>query len=137
MAAADQLPFDFDALAARRAGAAGASTAMAHADAVQEDGGEPWSDTALRILADYRSELARLGLAFFLVEDVRAYAEKVWRLPPPPDTRAWGGVIRRASRQRINAHGQAVPPLIRSLGYTASRNRAGHGHPVTAWEFTA
>ena len=76
-----------------------------------------WTDQAYELLRQYAA-----GSLVFTPEDVRKFAAKRG-LPPPPDSRAWGGVFMRARRAGIIRHG----------GYRASENPSRHGGPVSQW----
>lgn len=60
----------------------------------------------------------------FMAEDVRRFAERRG-LGEPPDARAWGGVMQRASRAK----------LILKDGYGESGNAQAHCRPTQYWRF--
>lgn len=95
----------------------GAGTAAAHAD--RETGGT-WSDTAWQFLVDFGK--GRKGQPF-MTEDVRAHAELRKAVPIPPDNRAWGSIVMRASRAR----------LIRRIGYAPMKDPKCHANPKAVW----
>lgn len=59
----------------------------------------------------------------FLCEDFIKYVEKYNLVPPPPDKRAWGGVLQSFSRRR----------LIKKAGYTESKVAEHHCAPKAVW----
>lgn len=75
-----------------------------------------WVDEALRHLADF----AARQVGGFLIEDARNYAE-THGLASPPDERAWGSVVRLASKAGS----------IKSVGY--ARARSSNNSPKTLW----
>jgi len=98
-----------------------------HADKQHAD----WTGQAYRALLDF---LDLNGSSPFMTEDVRAFV--AFALVDPPDSRAWGAVIKRASRagliERIG-YGEHKDP-IRHRGISAIwrrvcavRNHASHG----------
>lgn len=58
----------------------------------------------------------------FQTEDVRAEAEK-HGVPPPPDARAWGGIIREAAKHS----------MITKEGYRESKFAIAHRNPRAVW----
>jgi hypothetical protein len=89
--------------------------AAAHADSV-----DPlWSTSALDFLLKFMA--ANPGRTF-LAEEVRAFAYERG-LPTPPDLRAWGGVLQKASKSG----------LIAPAGFTTSKNRQAHMRPTQMW----
>ncbi len=82
---------------------AGIAAAVEHADREIAD----WSDRAVGMVRWFAEDIA---LGAFLTEDVRDWSRS--RLPPPPDGRAWGAVMRRAKQA-----GYIVP-----AGYRAARS---------------
>lgn len=107
----DQLSIDFTAAAAARD--AGMQQALCHAEAEAEG----WGDRAMASLKRF-IDSAREP---FLIEDVRAAAEREG-LDPPPDARAWGAVVMRAARAEI----------IRKAGYAPART--SHCSIKPLWE---
>lgn len=90
-----QTHLDFSA--AQEARDVGIERAGAHADRV-EDG---WRYQALALLTAFAGEQP----GPFLIEAAREYAQ-THGLPPPPDGRAWGAVVRlAASKKRIRKAG--------------------------------
>lgn len=76
----------------------GAQQAVDHANAVESE----WSGQALGLLVAYA--IAHPGP--FLTEDARPWAE-AQGLPPPPDPRAWGQVVKRArAKGRLRKTGE-------------------------------
>ncbi len=59
---------------------------------------ENWSDLALHALKSFMAEFPGRR---FLCEEVREWAEAAVGLPTPPNQKAWGGIIQRASRARL------------------------------------
>ena len=92
----------------------------AAADAALRNAGAPWCEQAMVLLEQYRLK----AVGKFLCEDVRVFAESNG-LPKPPDSRAWGGVIKRAQRLGI-----VVP-----AGYAMTRHPSCHAGVKTAWQF--
>lgn len=70
----------------------GIARAVEHAEHVHAG----WSDEALGYLRAYVTAHPEP----FLLEHVRQWAER-GGLEPPPDARAWGGVIRAAQREQM------------------------------------
>src|SRR5580765_2784301 len=85
----DQLSLFNDARAKRDAGI---SAAMGHADAVNPK----WSHMAYAFLLSYA---ATHGC--FTSEELRIAAYAADAVPPPPDERAWGGVVVRGVRAGV------------------------------------
>lgn len=75
-----------------------------------------WTDEALRHLESYAAQC----VGSFLIEDLRDYAER-HGLASPPDERAWGSVVRMASKA-----GSIV-----SVGF--ARARSSNNSPKTLW----
>lgn len=69
----------------------GVQRAVDHANREESE----WSGQALGMLTAFAAE----ATGPFLIEEVRPWAE-ARGLPPPPDTRAWGGVTRRAAAKK-------------------------------------
>lgn len=82
-----------------------------HAEAVAAG----WQDRAVELIRAYPERE-------FMTEDLREYAGSM-NFPEPPDTRAWGAVVRRAAREG----------MIRSMGYQNTKGEAGHQRPGTLW----
>lgn len=76
-----------------------------------------WSDQAYNYLLDYATKHKE-----FMVEDVREASKGV--IPVPPSTRAWGGVVVRASKAGV----------IRRKGFQNVKNTKAHCTPATLWE---
>ncbi len=104
-----------DVSAARLARDAGMQQAMDHADRVIDD----WSERAYSFLVDF---VGANPARAFMAEDVRVSAEGEG-LPPPPDNRAWGGVVARAARSKI----------VKRLGYGAQKSVSCHCSPKSIW----
>lgn len=97
MGSAPQLAIDFDAAVAARE--LGMQRSADHANEAESE----WTGQALALLVAFALQVRRP----FLVEEARAYAQANG-LPPPPDARAWGSVVRRAaSKKRIEKVGAA------------------------------
>ena len=89
------------------------------------------SDRADRELGDWSTRAHNFLIQFaqsnpygFLVEDARAYAE-LYGLEPPPDSRAWGHIIRTAKREQ----------LVVSCGYGIAKS--SNGSPKVKWKLKA
>lgn len=78
-----------------------------------------WSDAALEMLVSF---LNTVGDKAFLAEEARKWASE-HGLPDPPNDRAWGGVIRRAS----------FMGLIKFSGYSKTTNPRAHRTPAAKW----
>lgn len=91
----EQLPMDFEAAAAARRAAeaardAGINLALEHADAVAP----AWAERAYTVFLAYAKVTPR-----FTAEQMReACADQI---EAPPQLRAWGGIIQKASRAGI------------------------------------
>lgn len=94
---------------------AGMTVAASHADRTYSG----WSDDAVEFFALFAR---RSGDNPFMTEEVRAWAEKLG-FPPPPDSRAWGHVAKRA----------AISGAVRKIGYDKQRSATCHGSPKTLW----
>ena len=92
----------------------------AAADAALRNAGITWAEQAMNLLEQYKQKAD----GKFLCEDVRVFAENNG-LSKPPDSRAWGGVIKRAQRLGI-----VVP-----AGYAMTRHPSCHAGVKTAWQF--
>lgn len=79
-----------------------------------------WTDRALAFLAEYIKENKGKN---FMGEDVRIAAERSGKVPPPPDSRAWGGVILIAKNS----------DLIRFVCYGQAKDPKSHGNPKSVW----
>lgn len=91
----------------------GMMRAADHADAVEEG----WSERAYSMLLDYAAEHYE-----FMGEDVRSWAHSAG-LPQPPDGRAWGAVVLRASKAK----------LIIVDRYRKTRIPPAHATPRAVW----
>ena len=80
--------------------------------------GRDWQDDAMLALRMFLTENPKP----FLCEEVRAYASG-YGLPDPPSTRAWGGVVRLASKAGLITH----------AGYRKVSNPAAHRTPASLW----
>lgn len=89
-----------------------------HADQVEEN----WSERAYQFLIRYLSSKQK-GFRF-MIEEVRAEAQRLGALSEPPSNRAFGGV---AVRARNNG-------LIRSCGLKAVANKKAHRAFASEWE---
>lgn len=89
---------------------------VAKADRLQEG----WSEEAFQALIRF----TRKGV-IFKAEDVRNFAVEAG-LAEPHDRRAWGGVMRRAVKER----------LIIRIGYAQCQNKGSHNRPTTLWQAT-
>ena len=78
-----------------------------------------WSDQAMTWVKNF---LESWGDETFLTEDIRAFATK-YGLKPPPNDRAWGGVICRAAKAK----------MIVAVGYAKTSNPNAHRTPATLW----
>lgn len=87
----DGLPTQAQARARRDHGVASASE---HAERVLPE----WNRRADMALLVYLTVVDGLP---FLCEELGAWARVNTDLPPPPDNRAWGGVIQRAKKARV------------------------------------
>lgn len=76
-----------------------------------------WSDHAYNFLLTYSKTHRE-----FMVEDVREASKGI--VPVPPSTRAWGGVVVRASKAGV----------IRRKGFQNVKNTKAHCTPATLWE---
>lgn len=79
-----------------------------------------WSEQALQFLEWYAKETP----GQFLIEDVRASATALGRVPVPPSSKAWGSVTMKAKRAGI----------IRVAGYTTATNSCA---PKPLWTYAA
>lgn len=111
----EQLPIDFEA--ARQARDVGIQRAVEHADRVEPQ----WSEQAYALALEYAQRHPS-----FTTEQIREYA-LARGLPPPPDGRAWGGVLARLAKTG----------RIQKVGYTPSANRKAHLRPVVVWRVAA
>lgn len=75
-----------------------------------------WSDHAYNFLLDYSKTHKE-----FMVEDVREASKGI--VPVPPSTRAWGGVVVRASKAGV----------IKRKGFKNVKNAKAHCTPATLW----
>jgi hypothetical protein len=95
----------------------GIETAIDHADRVVAG----WSDAAFEELCAFTH---LIGLtARFTSEDVRLFAD-ARGFAKPPDNRAWGSVMLRASKRG----------LIKKVGWTTANDPKVHCNPVSLWE---
>ena len=76
-----------------------------------------WSDHAYNFLLTYSKTHKK-----FMVEDVREASKGI--VPVPPSTRAWGGVVVRASKAGV----------IKRKGFKNVKNAKAHCTPATLWE---
>lgn len=89
------------------------------AQAAAEHAGFSWQEEAYKAFCFYGKNNKR-----FMTEDVRVYAES-HGLPPPPDSRAWGGIV-----IKVKAEG-----LIRHLTYAPNKMANCHASPKSVWEW--
>lgn len=106
-----QMELDFKAAANLRD--SGIKRAVDHANRE-----EPvWSEKAFNFLREYiRSNRE------FMVEQLRSAS--TGKVPEPPTTRAWGGIVVRAKKMG----------LIKRKGYRKTSNKKAHCTPATLWE---
>lgn len=76
-----------------------------------------WSDHAYNFLLNYSKTHKE-----FMVEDVREASKGI--VPVPPSTRAWGGVVVRASKAGV----------IKRKMFKNVKNAKAHCTPATLWE---
>jgi hypothetical protein len=76
-----------------------------------------WSDQAYNYLLEYSKKHKE-----FMVEDLREAS--IGTVPKPPNTRAWGGVIVRASKAGV----------VKRKGFQNVKNAKAHCTPATLWE---
>lgn len=76
-----------------------------------------WSDHAYNFLLFYSKTHKE-----FMVEDVREASKGI--VPVPPSTRAWGGVVVRASKAGV----------IKRKSFQNVKNTKAHCTPATLWE---
>ena len=88
----DDRTLAIDFTAATEARDLGVQRAADHANRVESE----WTGQALGMLTAYATSASEP----FLIEQVRAWAEK-HGLPEPPDARSWGAVTRRAAAKRL------------------------------------
>lgn len=97
----------------------GIQRAVDHADRVEAD----WSSNAYAMLVQYARHKG--SGAHITSEAVRNHCE--WfGLPLPPDKRAWGAVMLKASRAGV----------IRKAGWTTANDPKVHCNPVSLWQVT-
>jgi hypothetical protein len=106
-------PIQLDIEEAIRLKDEGMETATAHADTVTPE----WRDIAYAFLQSRRLK------GVFLVEDIRKAAEGI--VPEPPDSRAWGSVIRRAAKAE----------LVEKVGVQAKASAVCHRGFASLWQF--
>lgn len=92
----------------------GIKKAVDHADLTIED----WSNMAYAFLETYLESYSDP----FQCEDFRAWAYVLW-LPEPPSLRAFGAIIRKASKNK----------LIRQVGYRSVLNPKAHKAVASVW----
>ena len=86
---AAQIPLDFSR--AMEARDVGIQRSADHANRVESE----WTGQALGMLRAYAAQIRRP----FLIEEAREWAVGQ-KLPPPPDERAWGAVVKRAAHRQ-------------------------------------
>lgn len=111
-----QLSFDDsrDLSAGAAARDAGIAVAVEHADAKSPS----WSARAYEMLKQFLLN----HNSSFMAEDVRMYAEAL-DFAVPPNKRAWGGVIAKASRKG----------LIKQIGTKRVKNKDAHCANAAVW----
>jgi hypothetical protein len=92
---------------------------LRHADRVCND--PPWRTLAWDFLMKFLKENPSRS---FMTEDIRSAA--CGHVPDPPDQRAWGGVILRASRSHI----------IRCVGFDRMKSKNCHANPKMVWRLS-
>ena len=75
-----------------------------------------WLDEAIKYIAKYPFDT-------FMTEELRIWSHTNG-LPYPPNSRAWGGVVKVAKGKG----------LIRHIEYNNVRNPKAHGTPASVWE---
>lgn len=91
----------------------GIKKAVTHAN-VEVNG---WSDQAYNYLLAYAKTHKE-----FMVEEVRESSKGI--VPIPPSTRAWGGIVVRASKAGV----------IERKGFQNVKNAKAHCTPATLWK---
>jgi hypothetical protein len=91
----------------------GIKKAVEHAN-VEVNG---WSDQAYNFLLHYIKNHKE-----FMVEDLREASQGT--VPVPPSTRAWGGIVVKASKAGV----------IKRKGFKNVKNVKAHCTPATLWE---
>jgi hypothetical protein len=89
---------------------------IAHAVGAAEIKEPGWIDKALTCIKRYPFNT-------FMTEELRMWSHANG-LPYPPNSRAWGGVVKVAKQKN----------LIRHVGYDNVRNPKAHGTPASRWE---
>jgi hypothetical protein len=93
----------------------GLALGHAMADVAAKHAGAEWTEMALNVIKDYARTHQK-----FTTEQVRAANDD---LPPPPDKRAWGAVVRMAHKEGV----------IEPNGWVRAESRTVHGMVVTMW----
>jgi hypothetical protein len=107
-----------DAFAAKKAGDAGLQQAEDNANKKQDG----WVDHAYSFFLQW---LFKKPVGFeFMLEDVRVAATSIATLQKPPSERAWGGIARRALRDKLIIH----------AGHGKTKNKLAHGTPASIWK---
>ena len=96
----------------------GMARAARHADAVSS----AWSAGAYGHLVEFVATVKQRG-GDFMAEDVRAYAAGRG-LPPPPDPRAWGVVMKRGAIARPAIRGRIATRALSGSRYERIRSIA-------------
>lgn len=96
----------------------GLLAAQSAAEAADRKSQGQWTTQAWEFFVRWAK--ARQGQPF-LGEDVRHAAKGI--VPEPPEPRAWGAIIVKASRSR----------LISRVGYAPVKDPMSHGCPKTVW----
>lgn len=110
----DQMTLDDAIREGERLRDEGIKTSLDHAES-NEPG---WGDEAFRLFEIFLKAIR----TDFQAEEARSWAED-HGLNPPPDKRAWGGVIRKAVNRG----------LIQRVGFQLANDPKSHRAPSTVW----
>jgi len=113
-------PIQMDILEAIRLRDEGIEMAVNHADAFYRPDAFIWRDIAY----DFLVKVSKWYAGVWQVEDIRKLAEDK-NIPVPPDSRAWGGVIRRA----------AAAGLVEKVGVQSKASTICHRGFASLWQF--
>ncbi len=105
----------FDSKVSKRKAEAGMQQAVDHAN----EASKQWSERAYKFLCNYLGSGKE-----FMAEDLRKESQSI--VPEPPSLRAWGAIIRRASKNG----------LIERIGYRNVSNVKAHSTPAAVWRGT-
>ena len=89
---------------------------IAHAVGAAEMKVKDWQNKAINYIYRYPYDS-------FMTEELRLWSHANG-LPHPPNSRAWGGVVKVACKRKI----------IKHMGYGNVRNKKAHGTPASVWE---